>query len=395
QGIVVYLNRAPNPANSMLLTLRGHEAANTDGVLRARYLRCTGSGGAEPSLIIPLGAEWCGPGPGLRGTVLSWDSLEDGWIAAAPEPVENLTPADYVTVAAYDLSVAGMGTQDLELVALDRTEIRFADGIPPTAPPGVPPDLSLSLSSSGEALTVAWGNARDPDTVDALLEYDLHMDGGAWTAATSGVLIAAEPETTYTVEVRARDGEGNTSESSVVSTTTLPRALVEETLFEISTPNTDSPFWGRGSVTAVDQIAQKYVPQERQRACSVGHQVARFENPTDEVVLRLWEGGPTPGAGTLLGTVSVSGASLPGGTGAYAEFRLPACVPLESGIAYWFEWSRTAPNPNNGYISRYRNWGEYPFTSYWQLNPFTFSPVGWAEYNREWSFRLTGIREPI
>ncbi|MDO8470220.1 MAG: hypothetical protein Q7S84_04395, partial [bacterium] len=240
-------------------------------------------------------------------------------------------------------------------------------------------------------IIATWQESEDPDTPTSSLVYLLSVNSGSSTIATSGIRITATYATAYTVSVTARDPEGNTSTPATVATTTpaAPPPPVEETLFEVTDAITDSGFWGRGTDTAIDEIAERYVPATAQRICAAFHRIATFSGPTDSVLLRL---STDSIGGTLLSSSTVSASIIPSSPDTPTEFRFPACVSLVAGTTYWFHWTRTALTSVNGYISRFRPGDQFSNSSYWQLHKYTMDPFGWAEFvSREWSLKLVGF----
>lgn len=263
---------------------------------------------------------------------------------------------------------------------------------PPTSEsPGAPQNLSLAWDGGLRELLATWNDAEDPDTPSSALVYELSVNGGSSTTASSGVRWATEPSTEYAIAVVAVDPEGNRSPSATRATTT-PALPVEVTLFEITDTITDSGYWGSGEETRIGEIAVRYTPEATERVCAVHHKVRPFGAPGG-VVLRLWESA-SPGGGDLLASATLAAASLPGTQEGYAEFRFAACVPLAAGVSHSFHFSPHAPMPGVGFISRFRPSDQFSNSSYWQKNPYTVMPVGWAEYPaREWSLKLVGYTE--
>ncbi|HTY39677.1 MAG TPA: hypothetical protein VMC43_01120, partial [Candidatus Paceibacterota bacterium] len=169
------------------------------------------------------------------------------------------------------------------------------------------------------------------------------------------------------------------------------------TIFEVHGAFPDSMYdlgWGRGIVTGIDVIAEKYIPPENQRICSVGHRVRRMNQQTDSVVLTVYQNGAEPGgAGSaVLASVLVPAAFLPTNQSDYAEFALDPCLDLAAGTTYWFQFSRSQYDPfQSMYLSVVRSADEYSYSSYWEYHTYAFYPVGWTEYtNKELAIRLTG-----
>lgn len=107
-------------------------------------------------------------------------------------------------------------------------------------------------------------------------------------------------------------------------------------------------------------------------------------------MLQLWESA-APGGGALLASATIAAASLPTTEHEYAEFRFGSCVSLAAEVPHSFHFAPVSAMPGVGFISRFRPADQFSNSSYWQKNPFTVMPVGWAEYPaREWSLRLVG-----
>jgi chitodextrinase len=87
-----------------------------------------------------------------------------------------------------------------------------------TAAPGAPGTPTFS-SITGTSAVVSWTAASDNVGVTA---YDYSLNGGAWTAGSSGLTLSGLTNaTSYSVQVRARDAAGNIGSASNASFTTL------------------------------------------------------------------------------------------------------------------------------------------------------------------------------
>lgn len=173
-----------------------------------------------------------------------------------------------------------------------------------------------------------------------------------------------------------------------------------EIVFEINDSNirNESSFWGRGIDTASNKIAVKYAPAENQTVCKVHHKIRQFSNPTDEVLVKVYQGNVFNGTAVQIASSdTIPAIFIPAFPMDYVVFELNNCLDLVSGNDYYFEFSRTQLNSANGYIS-----GLSPFNSSnrttW-LTQSIFFNGGWEErLDRDWSFRLEGPdpqKEPV
>lgn len=107
----------------------------------------------------------------------------------------------------------------------------IADSIPPTSP-------FLSVSSiTPNSLILSW----TPSTDNGILAgYDIYQNGVLFTSTSSDILrypiTGLSAASTYTFYVKAKDAEGNSSNSNVLTITTLPSILslaaVKSVIFE-------------------------------------------------------------------------------------------------------------------------------------------------------------------
>lgn len=113
-------------------------------------------------------------------------------------------------------------------------DIWFSEGDPPdTTAPSVPSGLFATLIGT-DRFTLSWTSSTDNVAVD---HYEYRLNGGAPVTATSPRLITGlNPETLYTVEVRAFDAAGNPSAWS----TSIPVTTEAESAF-LSIFGPDSP----------------------------------------------------------------------------------------------------------------------------------------------------------
>lgn len=166
-----------------------------------------------------------------------------------------------------------------------------------------------------------------------------------------------------------------------------------EVLFEITSATNPSSFWGRGSGTAVNRVAQSYTPQFNHSVCAVDHMLARFGPVTDRAVLSLYDGN-LEGRTFFVASTSIDGSGLTTGL-AYTPFLFNECVSLLEGREYYFVFSRTVDSPGSGYISGFRASSQYSYSRGFQFNEF--SPFGWQSISKDWSLRLRGFqsKEPV
>jgi chitodextrinase len=157
---------------------------------------------------------------------VSWAPADDNVAVTGYE--YRLNSGSWISVANSPLGLTGLSgftTYNIEVRARDNAgnagqsqtgSFTTTDNSAPTAP-GVPSFGSVTASSA----TASWTAASDNVAVTA---YEYSFNGGAWTsngASLSKSFAGLSTATTYSLQVRARDGANNVGPASSSSFTTL------------------------------------------------------------------------------------------------------------------------------------------------------------------------------
>lgn len=221
QGVVIYKNRLPNEENSTLSTANNLQPENPDGAISVVYPRCVSgpSSAREYVLVFPLTAEWCGSGGGLHSSSLDIGELEDKHLLVSVADgldVLDLSPSDYFTMAFYDFSDSGGGSQTLSLLAVDETRYLFSPSVPTHQSPTLSGSLGISFSKENSRITLTTPLSTDVDTLDKTIIWESNysplgaaLDDSLWTPIETSRLVASGDE--YLIGVRVKDDFGNES----------------------------------------------------------------------------------------------------------------------------------------------------------------------------------------
>ncbi|UEM46534.1 minor tail protein [Mycobacterium phage JuicyJay] len=133
----------------------------------------------------------------------------------------------------------------MEWITDNLPALGVSDGEPPSIPEG------LDYTATGSTINVTWEASTDNVGVTG---YEVRIDGGTPVAKTglSHTFTDLEPETEYSIDVRAKDAAGNWSDWS--------EPLVAETGEEGSLPSPISHFdWHEGSGSTTTSIVSSHV----------------------------------------------------------------------------------------------------------------------------------------
>jgi hypothetical protein len=133
------------------------------------------------------------------------------------------SPGDYLTAAFYDFwPYTGVwGPRTFALVAVDNTRYHFGDAAPAHAAPVMVASSTLDFDGPNARLTVRWDAARDADTVDDQLTYEVNLspaggvlDDALWESVGRSYAAARTVGAgdAFTIGIRARDDFGLASE---------------------------------------------------------------------------------------------------------------------------------------------------------------------------------------
>lgn len=226
QGMVFYLNSEPDPSNRYLDTDGRFWPQNAGNVIPVFY-----GGKTRGSVVFAVDPR----GYGNSGGGLKQDTFmlpeEDGrlvlFLASSTEEA-NFTDNDYVTVAYYDFSNVGGGTQELIISFVDKTKYYFSKNPPKGNKPSSPEARILFNEISAE-LKFSWSPSVDSDSEDGLLKYEYSVgvesnpeSGGSWIEATSSSMQVTMPVVygeEYRIKLRAIDEFGNASDATIMEWT--------------------------------------------------------------------------------------------------------------------------------------------------------------------------------
>ncbi len=226
------------------------------GAWKLKYENCAGAYSEYTSLILPDKEEYCSPNyGGIRNGSISWNKLEDWNIRVdlsgfqePPVPGDYFTPAFYVNT--------GYNTQTL--AAVDRRRYYFLDEVPPHSAPSAPDNIEFSYDSRKSVLRMIWDRSSDSDTLDSSLVYELNygigdLPGDGWAAvpsASSGpeeaveirnrpfTKISVEPDSVYSIAIRAKDDFGNIS-AATSSSFAVPESVPPYGITDLKWGNID------------------------------------------------------------------------------------------------------------------------------------------------------------
>jgi hypothetical protein len=120
-------------------------------------------------------------------------------------------PASFLTLAFYELTHAGGGTQDLSLRMIEPTAIPF-DASPLFASPTMPPLPEFTFDRERKMLSLSWGGSTDADTPDDDLRYAIRVGSDLWEDLGDRLYaLRITDSTPLSFSLRARDEFGNLS----------------------------------------------------------------------------------------------------------------------------------------------------------------------------------------
>ncbi|MDP3729330.1 MAG: lamin tail domain-containing protein [bacterium] len=209
-----------------------------DGALKLKYPNCAGADTRlQTVLILPDTIQQCSSFyGGILNSSLSWyQRLEDSNIIISLEDAEAFPiDGDYITTALYAQSIGNIQ----RLIAVDRTKYFFSTTTPAHIPPTQPKNIEIIFNALKSSLLVIWNRSTDGDMYDNWLMYEVNytkygtvFDDALWQKplayADAGeqeiihgrgyAKIPVEPNSTYTIGIRAKDDFG--AYSSIATTT--------------------------------------------------------------------------------------------------------------------------------------------------------------------------------
>lgn len=228
QGVMVYINTDPDVSLSKINTSNRFRGDTNSGQVEFVYSRCVGGfwGVREGSIVFALNSQICGAGGGLNNSAMPfWDPEDNRFVvqfADAPSQI-SFSDSDYFTLAFYDMSDSGGGSQELSLVAYDRTKHYFSSHPTHFSSPIVHDGFSVSFSASDSEVSLDMPSITDSDSYDGdlILESNYSpgdsslLDDAKWTSIEKTRRVF--PGDSFLIGIRAKDREGNVSN---VATTT-------------------------------------------------------------------------------------------------------------------------------------------------------------------------------
>lgn len=237
QAMVLYLNQKPDMTASVLSTAHALEPITTSTVVQLKV------GDAEKrALVFAMSEQFTGTSGGglLQNSFVL--PREDGRLTvllASSTSDMQLNVHDYITIAYYDYSRTGGGTQDLTLIAADATKYYFQQTLPSNAAPTNIGNISTSFDVAQRLLQIGWSSSTDPDGIDALLQYEFayyRIGAGdfVWnnTGNAASTVVSITEAGEYRIGVRVIDGLHAVSPTSEITWTTPE---------DFTSPQTDPP----------------------------------------------------------------------------------------------------------------------------------------------------------
>lgn len=222
--------------------------ASGTGAAAVKYQSCGGGLMVSPAIVFPQGL--CEYGPNL--TDLSPQILEDPHLllSLASSTAElNLSTSSYLTIGYFDLDPGVIGERRFKLAATDRRhyelrDLSLAEAQNLHAAPELISPLRAEFKKDVSALVVSWDPARDSDTLDSLIGYEINLSPDSGLDASFWQPLVPEPRADfsdpqsssyryarivnpgdkYLVTLRARDEFGKSAETSTIwsyATTTI------------------------------------------------------------------------------------------------------------------------------------------------------------------------------
>jgi hypothetical protein len=136
--------------------------------------------------------------------------------------------------------------------------------------------------------------------------------------------------------------------------------------------------WGNSNSTNTRKFSQLVTAQTSAKLAKVITYQRKLNNPTDNVNLKIYEGGASPEAGTLLSTTSIDGSTFPTSIGA-VEFILATPVSVTAGTDYYFTITRDTPDDTDRYQFDYKNTNTYDHSKLLTYTVLT----GWTDNTDE------------
>jgi len=189
---------------------------DTDNLLTIKFPNYT-SKSTRQSLILPDTSEGFGNGWGVMNSAYNLNYLEDNRIR-----LETDEAVDYLTLAFYDFSSSGGGSQNFKLQGVNTTKHYRKTDLPGFSAPLMTGDVAAEFDKEESILVLSWPVARDDDTRDSLLTYEIKINN--LNTSEEEVITTSElsynrrvkPGDSLIIEVGAEDEFGTISSSKSV-----------------------------------------------------------------------------------------------------------------------------------------------------------------------------------
>ena len=214
--IIAFYKDSNPTADESIGTSDAWAPTDTDNLLTIKFPDYSGKP-ARQSLILPDTSEGFGNGGGIMNTAYNLDYLEDNRIR-----LETEEEVDYLTLAFYDFISSGGGSQNFKLQGVSTTKHYRKTSFPGLVAPLMTGDVVAEFDKAESILALSWPAARDDDTRDVLLTYEININD--LSTSEEEVITTSElsynkrvkPGDSFVIEVRAEDEFGAISSSKSV-----------------------------------------------------------------------------------------------------------------------------------------------------------------------------------
>jgi len=224
--IIAFYKDGNPTADEVVNTSSYWTPTDTSNLLTIKFPNYAGES-TRQSLILPDVSEGFGNTGGIVNVAYNLDYLEDSRIR-----IKTDEAVDYLTLAYYDFVSSGGGSQNFKLQGVNTTKRYRETGVPSFAAPLMDGDVVVEFNEVESTLLASWPEARDSDTRDSLLTYEIKINdlnaGQEEVITTSGVTYEkrVKPGDSLVIEVGAVDEFGIISASKSVEWHYPPVTLV-------------------------------------------------------------------------------------------------------------------------------------------------------------------------
>ena len=214
--IIAFYKDSNPTADETISTSDAWAPTDTDNLLSVRFPNYSGAS-VRKSLILPSTSEGFGNGGGVMNAAYNLNYLEDNRIR-----LETDEEVDYLTLAFYEFVSSGAGSQNFKLIGVNTTKHYRETGLSDLVAPLMTGDVVVEFDRSESILLISWPEARDDDTRDALLTYEIKINDlntgeeEVITTSATSYKKRVKPGDSLIIEVRAEDEFGAISSSKSV-----------------------------------------------------------------------------------------------------------------------------------------------------------------------------------